>query len=127
MGRPRASSFLQEESQQYFYEKPGVIDNECLYEDGQKLKQLVPHFDFEAVNEEVWKHLAAWYGWDTKVCRRIVSDHEGLRLDLHPECSYLATKYNLTLQESSVESLTDFRSIECVEGRLEKGDLRQIR
>jgi len=51
-----------------------------------KLKPgLVEHFDFQSVSASVWKHLNAWYSADYKICRRLVSDVQSVKLDLYPE------------------------------------------
>jgi len=85
------------------YEKPGMIKNSRLLDDENtedtnfpiqkftehyvtKLKPgLVEHFDFQSVSASVWKHLNAWYGVDYKICRRLVSDVQSVKLDLYPE------------------------------------------
>jgi hypothetical protein len=68
----------------------------------------VEHFDYQVVTEEVWKYLVSWYDCDNKICRRIISEGNCLKLDLHPEIHPMVTQYycyqQVVLDESSVDS-----------------------
>ena len=49
---------------------------------------LIEHFDYEAVNQEIWQYFKAWYGTDLQVLRFIKCDNVNrnqLFLELYPE------------------------------------------
>ena len=50
---------------------------------------LVQHFDFEAVSNEIWEYLKAWYGCDFPLFRFIKKEKVSnkLFLELYPEKS----------------------------------------
>ena len=76
------------------YEKPGVITNKQLTESNNLNKNLVEHFDYEAVSFAVWQHLSSWYLCDLKICRRLIYDQDQcLVLDLYPDEVYYKDKY----------------------------------
>lgn len=48
-----------------FYEKPGKICNlKLLDKNARLLSNLVEHYDFVVVDQEIWKHLSSWYEFD---------------------------------------------------------------
>jgi hypothetical protein len=77
------------------YEKPKMIKNESLFDGNtNRLKHdIVEHFDYQVVTEDVWKYLVSWYDCDFKICRRIIPDGNCLKLDLHPEIHPITTQY----------------------------------
>lgn len=75
-------------SLQIFYSKPGQIINLPLLKlPSLKLKHnLVEHFDYQVVSADSWKYLSNWYGFDHRVCRRLVKDPmHSFKLDLYPD------------------------------------------
>mmetsp|Transcript_21511 Transcript_21511/g.20670 ORF Transcript_21511/g.20670 Transcript_21511/m.20670 type:complete len:142 (-) Transcript_21511:24-449(-) len=77
--------------QQSLYEKPQIIVNEGIV-DAKKhsvlLKEnLIEHFDYESLTEEVWKHLYSWYSADYCIMRLLKRDKVNKKqyyLDLYP-------------------------------------------
>ena len=49
---------------------------------------LIEHFDFEAVNIEIWSYFKSWYDCDLQLLRFVKNDNVNsnqLYLDLYPE------------------------------------------
>ena len=70
-----------------FYEKPKKIFNLKLLDSyGRLLPNLVEHYDFVVVEQQIWKHLSRWYDFDQQICRRLIPDSGSqLKLDLYPD------------------------------------------
>lgn len=86
------------------YKKPAMIRNQALlknpsqqHNQAQKhvnhlfisLKdELIEHFDYQAVSNDVWTYLKAWYDCDFPILRYVKRDlvnHEQLYLEVYPE------------------------------------------
>ena len=58
-------------------------------------RDMVEHFDFEAVSQEVWTHLHSWYSADHTIIRLVKRDRFNLKrtfLDLYPG-KYISVEY----------------------------------
>ena len=70
----------------YMYGKPEQMTNSCLLNSPEKIKNnglkkklgsgkiredLVEHYDYEKVTEEIWNHFNSWYGTDACIFRYI--------------------------------------------------------
>ena len=80
---------------------------------------------------DVWRHLASWYQDDFKICRRVVKDYEGLKIDLYPEENMrlhsIKSRYMFTgrsEQGTSTESDCCFTD-EMLEGKLNEIDTKE--
>jgi|LauGreDrversion4_2_1035121.scaffolds.fasta_scaffold140829_2 hypothetical protein len=50
------------------------------------MPNLVEHFDYVVVEQQIWKHLSRWYGFDHQICRRLIIDSGSqLKLDIYPD------------------------------------------
>lgn len=49
-------------------------------------KDLVEHYDFEAVSAEIWKYLSSWYQYDIAIPRFLAYDlrTDSTFLELYP-------------------------------------------
>lgn len=48
------------------------------------VSDLMEHYDYEAVNQEVWKYLFAWYCSDWSIQRSLKSHQGKMYLNLYP-------------------------------------------
>ncbi len=50
-------------------------------------ENIIEHFDFEAVQQEVWRYLYSWYSADWCIMRNLRKDplNSAIYLDLYPE------------------------------------------
>jgi hypothetical protein len=93
------------DSPSIFYDKPGAINNNLLMHN-QKLKyNLSQNFDYQIVNFEVWQCLSQWYSFDIKICRRLIKDNIGVRLDLYPD-DHRYMEVHSTLTTKSLKSFS---------------------
>ena len=76
------------ESGQNMYQRPSMIDNASLLLDNNCMilkPNLIEHHDYEALPQEVWKYILAWYSADWRIVRFLRRDaHQRTFLDLHP-------------------------------------------
>lgn len=73
------------------YKRPGQIENSNLLQKKNKMyikDDLIEHFDYEGVSDEVWKYLYAWYSSDWVIVRYTRKDRgnaDQVYIDLYPE------------------------------------------
>lgn len=50
-------------------------------------KDIVEHYDYEAVTADIWRYLSSWYHYDVELPRFLVYDmrSEQTHLELYPE------------------------------------------
>jgi hypothetical protein len=70
------------------YQRPSIIDNAGLLLDDNCMilkPNLIEHHDYEALPQEVWKYILAWYSADWRIVRFLRRDaQQKTFLDLHP-------------------------------------------